>query len=155
MSSFNKVIFMGHLTADPVAKTVGESALAQFTVAANRKSKRKDGTVIEDACFLDVEAWGQQSEIVTKYLNKGNSVLIEGRLRQANWQAKDGTNRSKILLVCENIVLLDQRDSSGRDQEPKTINKQACFDIGSVDKKIVKEADNNASNQDALEELPF
>ncbi len=118
MPSFNRVIFLGHLTADPVGKVVSESPLAQFTVACNRRGKRKDGTVNEETCFLDVEAWGAQAEIASKYLKKGDSVLIEGRLRQARWQAKDGTERNKLLLVSETIVLTEPRTTAEAETPP-------------------------------------
>lgn len=118
MPSFNRVIFLGHLTADPVGKVVSDNPLAQFTVACNRRGKKKDGTINEETCFLDVEAWGAQAEIASKYLKKGDSALIEGRLRQARWQAKDGTDRTKIILVCESIILTEPKTATTADTPP-------------------------------------
>ena len=175
MPNFNRVTFMGHLTADPVAKIVGENALAQFAIASNRRAKKKDGTLLEESCFLDVEAWNKDADLALKYLHKGDPVLIEGRLRQARWQAKDGTEKNKHILVAENIVFIntkDQWDNKPSDvktmgkptQEPpkasgpmaatvkQVVQKTACFNRGSIDPNAAKE---EISDTAEIDDLPF
>lgn len=141
MPSFNRVIFLGHLTADPVGKVVNENPLAQFTVACNRRGKRKDGTVNEETCFLDVEAWGPQAEIASKYLKKGDSVLIEGRLRQARWQAKDGTERNKILLVSESLVLTEPRTTAEAETPPPPPSPRQAGPLADKIKSVIPPRD--------------
>lgn len=107
MPYFNSLVLMGHLTADPVSKPVGMGKLCTFTLALNRKNKRKDGTVVEETCFIDVETWASQADIAEKYLKKGNLVLLEGRLKQNKWKGQDGGDRSKHVMSCENICLMN------------------------------------------------
>jgi single-strand DNA-binding protein len=112
MASFNQVSFAGHLTADPIVKKIGEGKVASFTVAANRKSKKRDGTISEEVCFLEVEAWGFHAETAEKYLNKGIGVFTNGRLKQSRWQAKDGTERTKLVLACDNLLVIASPNAS-------------------------------------------
>lgn len=107
MPSFNKIIFGGHLTGDPVVKPLGNSNLASFSLANNRRRTDASGNVKEEVCFLEVEAWGKQADVCAKYLHKGEPVLIEGRLKQSTWEDKNGGGkRSKHILLCEDIVLM-------------------------------------------------
>lgn len=155
MSDFNRLILVGHLTVDPVIKIVGDNALAQFAMACNRRSKKKDGTVVEDAMFIDIEAWGQLSDIASKYLKKGTCCLLEGRLRQAQWQAKDGTNRSKLLMVCESITLLDTGNKEDRKSAPRP-NNAGVKTVEDIKKEVI--APSNAKSLDSkddLDDLPF
>lgn len=106
--TFNKLIFGGNLTGDPVIKPMGNGKLALFSLGSNRRRKDAEGNVKEEVCFIEVEAWGKQADICAQYLHKGESVLIEGRLRQSMWDDKNGGGkRSKHTLLCEEIVLLN------------------------------------------------
>lgn len=97
--NFNKVIVGGNLTRDPEMKYLAnDNALCKFGLALNRKFKDK-----EEVTFLDIEAWGKTAELAGKYLSKGSQALIEGRLRQDNWEAQDGSKRSKIVIVADSV----------------------------------------------------
>lgn len=125
MASYNKIIFGGNVVSDPVSKPMGNSTLATFSVASNRKRKDAEGNVKEEVCFLEVEAWGKQADICVKYLHRGEPVMIEGRLKQSTWDDKNGGGkRSKHSLICEDIILLaPPKDASVKDtsikKEPK------------------------------------
>jgi single-strand DNA-binding protein len=155
MSNYNKVIMMGHLTADPLSKKVNDQTVAQFTLATNRKGKKPDGTPIEDVCFIDIELWSFQAELAVKYLKKGFSVLVEGRLKQAHW-TKDGIERSKHAISCEKLVLLDNREGNpceGKPCEDKSCEctlptKQVHTSVGHKGMGIKKETSE-------LDDLPF
>ena len=80
MASFNKVILMGNLTRDPrVSSSASGSSVCEFSIAINRRylvnCKEK-----EEVCFVDIVVWGRQADSCGKYLQKGSSVLVEGRL---------------------------------------------------------------------------
>lgn len=96
--NFNKVIVGGNLTRDPEMKYLSENALCKFGMALNRRFRDK-----EEVTFLDIEAWGKTAELVGQYLTKGSPVLIEGRLRQDNWEAQDGSKRSKLVIVADSV----------------------------------------------------
>ncbi|CAI8003150.1 Single-stranded DNA-binding protein [Geodia barretti] len=98
MASFNKVILMGNLTRDPEVKFLPSgTAVANFGLAMNESyTDQQTGEKKESACFVDVEAWGKQAEIVGEYFTKGKPILVEGALKYDAWEAEDGTKRNRL-----------------------------------------------------------
>jgi single-strand DNA-binding protein len=98
MASYNKVLLMGNLTRDPEMKYLPSgTAVANFGIAMNEKyTDRQSGEQRESACFVDVEAWDRQAEIVNEYMSKGSPIFIEGALKFESWETEDGTKRSKL-----------------------------------------------------------
>lgn len=110
MANYNKVLLMGNLTRDPELKrTSNDMAVAQLSIASNRRYKDKMGELKEETTFVDCEAWGKTAETMAKYLAKGRPVFVEGRLKLDQWQDKDGNNRSKLKVVIENFQFVDSR----------------------------------------------
>jgi single-strand DNA-binding protein len=114
MTSFNKVILMGNLTRDPeVRYAASGKAVATFAVAVNRKSKQGDETK-EEVSYFDIVVFGKQAENCGQYLNKGDSVLIDGKLQQRRWDDKDtGAKRSKVEVAAQSVTFMPKRQSSG------------------------------------------
>lgn len=107
MSSFNKVILMGNLTRDPETRTTPSGmTIAKFGMASTRKYTDKAGNAKEETVFIDVDAFGKQAEVLTKYLRKGSPLMLEGRLKLDQWEAQDGSKRSKICLALESFQFL-------------------------------------------------
>ncbi len=104
MTSFNKVILLGNLTRDPeVRYTPNGIAVASFAIAVNRKYKQGDETK-EEVSYIDIVVFGKQAESCGQYINKGNAVLIEGRLQQRRWDDKEtGAKRSKVEVVAQSV----------------------------------------------------
>ena len=110
MANYNKVLLMGNLTRDPELKrTATDMAVAQVSIAVNRRYKDKTGEQREETTYVDCEAWGRTAETMAKYLSKGRPVFVEGRLKLDQWQDKDGNNRSKLKIVIENFQFVDSR----------------------------------------------
>jgi single-strand DNA-binding protein len=119
MPNLNKVFLAGNLTRDPELRyTPGGTAVAQFSVAVNRRYKNREGQMQEEATFVDIEVWGRQAETSSEYLSKGSPVLIEGRLKLDSWQSKQtGERRTKLRVVGERVQFLGRRgrgDDRGR-----------------------------------------
>ncbi len=113
MASFNKVIFMGNLTKDPeIRYTPGGTAVASFRLAMNHRFKQGE-EFKEDVCFVDIVVFGKQAENCSQYLNKGNGVVIEGRLQERRWQTDDGQKRSKHEVVAQSVRFLPKRQEGG------------------------------------------
>lgn len=111
MSSFNKVILMGNLVADPEMRvTPGGMSICKFTLAVNRQFTTKEGEQREEVAYIDVDSFGRSAEIISKYLGKGRPVLVEGRLRQDKWETQQGEKRSKLLVVLESFKFVGGRD---------------------------------------------
>ena len=92
--SFNKVVLLGNLTADPETRTTPSgSNVTSFSIAVNRRP---------------------QGETIARYFTKGRQILISGRLRQDRWQDKEtGKNRSSLSVVVEEFSFTGNRDDNG------------------------------------------
>src|SRR3990167_2505330 len=127
--NLNKVFIMGNLTRDPELKTLPSGSLvANFGIATNRVWKNQQGEKQEEVQFHNIVVFGRQAEIVKQYLTKGRMVMIEGRLRTNNWEAKDGTKRSRTEIIAEQIQFgprpvgsgnLNQQANQKADIQPK------------------------------------
>jgi single-strand DNA-binding protein len=114
---FARVTLVGNLTRDPeLRQTPGGSSVCQFGVAVGRRYKDGSGQWVDKASFFDVVVWGAQGENCAQYLSKGRPVAIDGRLDQRSWDAQDGTKRSKVEIVAENVVFLG--GAGGETREP-------------------------------------
>ena len=112
MASYNKVILMGNLTRDPEVKFLPSgTAVANFGLAMNESyTDQQTGERKESACFVDVEAWGRQAEIVGEYFSKGRPILVEGSLKYDAWEAEDGTKRNRLKVRLQRFQFVGRRD---------------------------------------------
>ncbi len=110
MASLNKVLLIGNLTRDPELRVTPKgTAICQFGLAVNRQYKDESGATRDETAFIDVEAWGKQGELVSKYLQKGSPAFIEGRLKFDSWEDKQsGQKRNKLKVVLENVQFLSR-----------------------------------------------
>lgn len=110
MSSFNRVTLLGNLTRDPELKRLNSgSAVTELGLALNRTRTLENGERQDETTFVDVTVWGKTAENAAKYLQKGRSVLVEGRLQLDTWtDSKTGQNRSKLRVVAESLQFLGQ-----------------------------------------------
>ena len=101
---FNKVIMIGNLVRDPELRfTPKGSGVCSFSIALNRKFKKKDSdTYEEEVCFVTCTAFGPQRETISEHFKKGKAILVEGRLHQSSWKDKEGNPRTAIDVVVEN-----------------------------------------------------
>ena len=114
MANFNKVLLMGNLTRDPqLSYLPSQTAVVEFGLATNRKWKGQDGSMKEDTCFVDCQAFGKTAENINKYCKKGNPLFVEGRLKFDSWTAQDGTKRSKHRVTVENFQFLSSGQAGG------------------------------------------
>ena len=110
----NKVFIMGRLTRDPeLRRTQTGTAVASFTLAVDRDFKDKS-TGERTTDFIDVVAWRQTGEFVSRYFTKGRMAVVEGRLQMRDWTDKDGNKRTTAEVVAENVYFGDsKRDGEG------------------------------------------
>jgi len=119
MPSFNQVVLLGHLAADPELRYTPQGvAVTGFTVASNRRFTKKDGEKSEEVTFVEVTAWSRLAEVCAEFLKKGRAVLLSGRLVQDRWEDEStGKKRSKIRIVAETVQFLS---SGSKDDESST-----------------------------------
>ena len=97
--AFNKVILMGNLTRDPELKqTPSGASVCSFSIAVNRKAA-KNGEVD----FIDIVAWRQTAEFVSKYFKKGKTILVCGQLQTRSYTDKQGNKRTVTEVVAEEV----------------------------------------------------
>ena len=108
MSSFNKVIMLGNLMRDPqLSYLPSQTPVVEFGLASNRHWKSNGGLQREEVCFVDCRAYGRMAENINKYCKKGRPLLIEGRLTFDQWEAQDGSRRSKHRVTVESFTFVD------------------------------------------------
>jgi single-strand DNA-binding protein len=109
MVSFNKVILLGNLTRDPeVRYTPNGTAVASFAIAVNRRYKQGDETK-DEVSYIDIVVFGKTAENCGQYLNKGDAILVDGRLQQRRWETEDGQKRSKVEVVAQTVNFMPKR----------------------------------------------
>jgi single-strand DNA-binding protein len=116
MAYLNKVFLIGNLTRDPELRVTPKgTAICQFGLAVNRQFKDESGQTRDETSFIDIEAWGKQGELVSKYLTKGSPAMVEGRLKLDQWEDKQsGQKRSKLKVVLENVQFLSSGNRGGQ-----------------------------------------
>ncbi len=110
----NKIFLMGRLTRDPeLRRTQTGTPVASFSLAVDRDFKDKS-TGERTTDFIDVVAWRQTAEFVSRYFTKGRMAVVEGRLQIRDWTDKDGGKRRTAEVIADNIYFGDsKRDGDG------------------------------------------
>lgn len=85
----NKVILMGRLTKDPEVRQAGETAVARYTIAVDRR-QRSNNTEDATADFISIVAFGKGGEFADKYLKKGTKILVTGRIQTGSYTNREG-----------------------------------------------------------------
>jgi len=120
MATLNKVFLIGNLTRDPELKyTANGTGITRFGLAVNRTYNSQDGEK-KETCFVDITAWDKLAEVCNEHLSKGRLILVEGRLQYQSWENEDGTKRSKIEVVAQNIQFLSGKPDDQNEEAEST-----------------------------------
>ena len=116
--SINKVFITGNLTRDPeLRETPSGFQVLNFGVAVNDRWKNQQTQQWEDRPnFVDCTMFGNRAEGVSRFLAKGSKVAIEGKLRWSQWEAQDGSKRSKLEVVVDELEFMS-RDGQQQGQQ--------------------------------------
>jgi single-strand DNA-binding protein len=116
----NHIVIMGRLTRDPeLRRTSSGVAVASFSLAVDRDFTAQGAEKETD--FIDVVAWRNTAEFVSKYFTKGRMAVVSGRLQIRNWTDKENNKRRNAEVIADNVYFGDsKRDSApgGFDQTP-------------------------------------
>ena len=98
----NRIVLMGRLTRAPELRRTGSGiAVASFTLAVDRDFKNQNG---EKECgFIDIVAWRNTAEFVSKYFDKGSMAVVSGRLQIRGWTDKEGNKRRSAEVVADSV----------------------------------------------------
>ena len=104
----NRIILMGRLTRDPeLRRTSSGTAVTSFSMAVDRDFKSQSGEKETD--FIDIVAWRNTAEFVSKYFTKGRMAVVEGRLQIRDWTDKEGGKRRSAEVIADNVYFGDSK----------------------------------------------
>ena len=108
MASFNKVLLIGNLTADPeLRQTPSGVSTCSFSIAVNRKMAKNN-----ECDFINIVTWRQTAEFVTKYFKKGKPILVCGQLQTRSWTDNQGNKRYATEVVADEVSFVGNNESS-------------------------------------------
>ena len=115
--SINHCVISGNLGADPeLRSTASGTAILSLRVAVNERRKDQSGEWTDYVNWVDAVMFGARAESVSRFLQKGSKVAVEGRLRYSSWE-RDGQKRSKLEVVVDEIEFMS-RDGGGGYRQP-------------------------------------
>ena len=108
--SFNKVIVVGNLGRDPELRYTPQGvAVCSFSMATNEKRRDKSGESQDVTTWFKITLWREKAETAAKYLTKGSTVYIEGRLRIEEWTDRDNNNRYTLDVQATDMQFIGSR----------------------------------------------
>ena len=151
----NHIVLMGRLTRDPELRYTGSNIpVASFTVAVDRDFGRgENGERQTD--FINVTAWRQTGEFVSKYFTKGSRIVVSGRLQIREYTDRDGNRRTAAEVVADNVYFGESRrrddsgESAGRSYAPRVPSQESYERASSAARNTFEDL----SDDDG--ELPF
>ena len=103
----NHIVLMGRLTRDPELRYTGSNIpVASFTVAVDRDFGKGEERATD---FINVVAWRQTGEFVSKYFTKGSMIVVSGRLQMRDWTDRDGNKRTTAEVIVDNAYFGDSK----------------------------------------------
>ena len=154
MASVNKVILIGNLGKDPEVRHLeGGVAVARFPLATSETFKDKSGQKQEKTEWHNIVLWRGLAEVAEKYLRKGQSVFIEGKIRTSQYQDKDGNQRYSTEIVADNMTMLTRAEGGqqegGNFQGASSSAEAANYSTGKTS------APAGVAQNDEPDDLPF
>jgi single-strand DNA-binding protein len=118
MAGVNKVILVGNLGKDPETRHLDNGAVVtRFPLATSESYKTKDGNRVDQTEWHNIVLWRGLAEVADKYLQKGNSVYIEGKIRTRSWEDKEGNKRYTTEIVGDNLTMLGRKSDNQKNEE--------------------------------------
>lgn len=115
MASLNRIILIGRLTADPETRTTLEGIpITKFSLGVERRGSL---SAQKQTDIIDVIAWRSLAEICGKFLKKGNTALVEGRIQTRTYDTKEGIKKYVTEVVSRDVVFLDKTKGTDKSQD--------------------------------------
>lgn len=123
----NIILIAGRVVREPdIRSTPSKRTVAKFTLAHNRRYRAKDDEYKDETIYVNVVAWDSLADYVQRVIYKGRPILVEGRLRQDEWDdPTTGQRRSRMEIVARSIKPLDWGTNSSSGQEEMSPNRNA------------------------------
>lgn len=127
----NCAIIMGRLTADPELRTTASGlSVTSFSVAVDRRFQRQGEDKQTD--FINVVAWRQTAEFVSRYFHKGSMIAVQGSIQTRNYEDKNGNKRTAVEIVADNVSFCGSKAETGTGA-PAAVRPAPSYQSGSTD----------------------
>ena len=127
---FNLVVLTGRLTADPELTTTANGIpVTTFSIAVNRNYRAGEQ---QQTDFINIVAWRQRAEFITKYFKKGSLIGIEGSIQTRRYQDKDGNNRTIFEVVVNNAQFVESKRDGATTNEPASYSNADVSDFAEI-----------------------
>ena len=138
--SINKFIGIGNVTREPESRFLPDnSPVVNLSIACNEKYKDKSGETKELTEYINVVFFGKLAEIVTKYVEKGNKIYIEGKIKTDKYTDKNGVEKYSTKVIANQMELLGGKKdgSKSKDDDPvKELVPKAIGGLAEMDDDI-------------------
>jgi single-strand DNA-binding protein len=117
MRGINKVILIGNAGKDPEYKTLQDGTpVAKLAIATTETYRLKNGETQSRTDWHTIIAWRGLATLTNQYIHKGSLLYIEGKLRNRQYEDKDGQKKYVTEVVADQVVLLDKKTKSLEDE---------------------------------------
>lgn len=114
MAGVNKVILIGNLGKDPEIRHLeGGTAVAKFSLATSETFKDKSGQRIEQTEWHNIVLWRGLADVAEKFLKKGMTIYVEGKLKTRSWDDKEGHKHYMTEVVADTFTILSKKEGGG------------------------------------------
>jgi single-strand DNA-binding protein len=124
VTNINRVVLTGNLTQDPDLRSLPSgSHVCRLRVASNSRRKDASGEWVDKPNYFDISVWGAQGENCARFLSKGRSVAIDGRLEWREFETREGQKRQAVEIVADSVQFLGEgpaRDAPPRDDQRRS-----------------------------------
>ena len=125
MAGVNKVILVGNLGQDPEVRYLDNGvAVANFSLATTENYKNKQGERVSQTEWHNIVLWRGLAEVAEKFLKKGSSIYVEGKIRNRKWEDKEGNTRYNTEILGDNMTMLGGKPNQQNEtaEEPQKLS---------------------------------
>jgi single-strand DNA-binding protein len=153
----NKVILVGNLGKDPIIQDIGNGIKkATFSIATTESIPNKDGVRTEHTEWHNIVVWRGLADVAEKYLRKGSTIYIEGRLRSRQYDDKDGNKRYITEIACDNLVMLGGKPSGTGTGPVVSSQSEPYVNAGMQNSNFNPQQENTTfTSENINDDLPF
>lgn len=125
MATFNQATVIGFVGDEPrIIQTQSNTAMASFAIATTERGyQRQDGTQVEDRTeWHNIVFFGKPAEVIGRYVHKGSSLFVQGKMRTRSYEDKDGIKRYVTEIIGDNFQLLDKKTNTSDVQPNNSVS---------------------------------
>jgi len=126
----NKVILVGNVGRDPEVRYLDNGVvIAKFPLATSETYTNKSGEKVTNTEWHNIVLWRKLAEVADKYVKKGGSLYIEGKIRSRSYEDKDGNKKYFTEIIADNMQMLGKK-SDDRQSVPQESGNDSNFKSG-------------------------